>query len=376
MMGLCIPAYGALLDIYLINGEHAACPSQYYKVSTSGSLNGDFNQNAGGSYLYLCVKYGDPFGSETPIDRLEVVVGGSGSNCGGWDSSPHDSASNGDFNQKAGGDYVYLCYTRGHSHLMEDLMMTDGDCPAPYTRISHTGAGGGDFNRHAGGKYIFLCQKPLCLAESVKGSWTSKYTISSQGSETWRHGTSMTHGNSKTEEWSSSVTRTVNTGFELEGISASTEISSTIGHSTSNTYSQEWTTNDEHAFTVTWGPNAVGLNAWQFIFAPYDSCGYTEQSKTQQYALTEGAWRPPCCLPGYATDAPSYSKCHSADVMIPDGGQHCAVASTLELAEHFRGLNQSMRSNVNATKYGVSWENPTDTLADPPKHSNLDATMV
>jgi len=168
------------------------------------------------------------------------------------------------------------------------------------------------------------------------------YTIAAPTVESWKHGTTKTYAESKTEEWSRSVTETVSSGFDLEGISGSVEISGTWAQSTSQTYSSEWSTNNEFDFSVSWGSEDVGKMSWQFNFAPQDSCGHTELSLTKEKALTEGRWRPPCCLPGYSTDAPFYSKCHSGSVMIANGARYgCTVASALELGEHLQSLNRS-----------------------------------
>jgi len=112
---------------------------------------------------------------------------------------------------------------------------------------------------------------------------------------------------------------------------------------TSRSYSSEWTMDEEVEFSVAWGAEAVGKMSWQFNFSPFDSCGNTELSLTKEKALTEGRWRPPCCLPGYSTDAPFYTKCWSAEVMVPDGLSYgCSVASAQDLREYFQRLNQSI----------------------------------
>merc|ERR1712228_112467 len=132
---------------------------------------------------------------------------------------------------------------------------------------------------------------------------------------------------SKTEEWSESVTVTVQQGWSLDGNAGSASISSTIGHKTANTYSNEWSTSTEHDFSVSFGKEDVGKAAWQFRFSPKDSCGHTEETLTKEFALPENAAREPCCVPGYATDAPAYKTCTSQDVMVKGGlAAGCSVA--------------------------------------------------
>jgi len=190
----------------------------------------------------------------------------------------------------------------------------------------------GDFNQKAGGNYIYLCFSRGCKATKVTGQWvTHGGQIASTGEESWTYGTDYTHSESETESWSNSVTKSVNLGFSFKGVSGSVDISGTKSHEISLSYSYSWSTTTSDTYSVDFDKSMIGKQPWQFQFTPYDSCGHTEVSAAKALAITEGAYQPPCCLPGYAKDAPAYKTCVSADAMIPNGTAYgCTVAASAE----------------------------------------------
>lgn len=324
--------HGAVVDLIVITGEQAACPEDFEKVDHKESLNGDFNQGSKGAFIWLCVKTGP---EEDGITDLVVVAGDGAidSGCGaagtGWARVRQEQGSNGDFNQGAGGKYIYLCYNKdkGRGGPLVQLNTHESDCEDGMFRVKQAGDSDGDFNQGAKGKYIYLCARRSCLASSVQGQWQQRYVIAAPTKETWKHGTQKRNEESKTEDWSESVSAKVSQSWSLFGAEGSVEITGTYAHQTSSTYSSEWTTSDEHTFEITWSEEQVGKQSWQFVFFTSDSCQHEEQTLVQDFAVTEGAWRPPCCVPGFATDMPAYTTCHSADVMVRGGQQHgCKVA--------------------------------------------------
>jgi len=71
----------------------------------------------------------------------------------------------------------------------------------------------------------------------------------------------------------------------------------------------------------------VGMQSWQFHFDESDSCGHSEESLVPEFAVTKGAFQPPCCVPGFGVDMPMYQTCSSAMVMIPGGlDRGCKIA--------------------------------------------------
>lgn len=165
-----------------------------------------------------------------------------------------------------------------------------------------------------------------CRANHVKGKWQYRYTIAGATTETWKHGTMKTHSESKTEEWSKSVSISVSEGFELDGESSSIKVDTSISHKVSQTYTNEWSVNDEVDFSVAFGSSDVGRAAWQFVFDEHDTCSHSERTVTREFALTATAASMPCCIPGYATDAPHYKTCVSHRAVVP-GAHDCTVAS-------------------------------------------------
>ena len=103
-LALTTPAWGAILDLIVIEGKHSGCPENFNKVQRSHDLDGDLNEGAGGAYIWLCVREGL---SDEPITSLNVVAeGGSDGGCGSlgsdWHRMRQEQGSNGDLNHGAG----------------------------------------------------------------------------------------------------------------------------------------------------------------------------------------------------------------------------------------------------------------------------------
>lgn len=148
-----------------------------------------------------------------------------------------------------------------------------------------------------------------CSASSANGDWVPRETIQGETTYSIQHGTSKSHSESKTKEWSQSVTRTVSKGFKFGSASVSNEIS----HSTSKSYSNEWSSNTLASYTVTFKDTDRGKQLWQYIIKIKDDCSHAEQTLTKDWALTAGKWQKPCCPPGYGGGGHTtdYQACHS-----------------------------------------------------------------
>ena len=147
---------GYLADITVIVGDGpniSPADPAYYKIPI------DLNAGAGGKYIYACFKKkeGDaPNDNATAIRGLYVISGNNGAipAPNGYTKLPID------LNMGAGGDFIYLCFTRNSSlgAPLEDVSVIAGgssDIPAPtgYEKFPV------DLNKGAGGAFIYLCYR-------------------------------------------------------------------------------------------------------------------------------------------------------------------------------------------------------------------------
>lgn len=171
-----------------------------------------------------------------------------------------------------------------------------------------------------------------CTVNKSMGQWLYKYTISGTVTETWKHGTTKTHEESKTEEWTESMSVSVDAGFKFLGMGTEITITGGFAHSTSSTHQDEWSITEEEDFSITFDEAYWGKAAWQFIFSEFDTCLHQENTLTREFAVTANAMDEPCCLPGYAADAPKYKVCLSEKVMLPNGKEHgCSVKEIIQV---------------------------------------------
>merc|ERR1712080_106872 len=126
----------------------------------------------------------------------------------------------------------------------------------------------------------------------------------------------MGHETSTSREWSRSLTATVGAGFEAKGVGFSAEVSREVAEAVAEAVTDSLTATQTHEIQYEYTEDNIGKTLWQFVFAPEDSCHNQEIVITKEIALTEGAFREPCCLPGWALDAPAYTQCATADSLI------------------------------------------------------------
>lgn len=179
--------------------------------------------------------------------------------------------------------------------------------------------------------------KPACAANATMGKWSYRHTISGPTTQTWTHGTQRTHEESKTDTWAWSVTESVSAGFVHMcpgmgmGYGIGIQVTGETAHEISQAFRDEWSTHEEQEFKITWTEENVGMASWQFVFTHIDTCEQEENTATQEFALTSNAKDEPCCLPGFAVDAPSYKVCLSEAVMIPNWQEHgCSLGALPE----------------------------------------------
>ena len=143
----------------------------------------DLNQRAGGRYIYLCASR-RPFGRGSAPAVTDVRIQTSSSCPAGWKSPEKFDGLNGDLNQGAGGKDIFMCYKTGNSNsgweagdLYSVRVVTgkDAGCPSGSTRVTALDGLDGDLNQWAGGDFIYLCQAPWYPPDDHDDSYSYYY---------------------------------------------------------------------------------------------------------------------------------------------------------------------------------------------------------
>jgi hypothetical protein len=136
-------------DIIVINaGRKNKCtiPDGYEKIE------GDLNEGAGGDYIYLAVKYGT--NADNAINGLAIVAGKNDKIA----APANFEKINQDLNKGAGGKYIYLCKHRGKEKPIREVKVIISKTKVSAAQDGYTLIGQ-DLNEGAGGKYIYLCYR-------------------------------------------------------------------------------------------------------------------------------------------------------------------------------------------------------------------------
>ena len=182
--------------------------------------------------------------------------------------------------------------------------------------------------KYCDNKQAYVCDsQPQCLVSSAEGYWQQRRTIASAQTETLSWGLEATHETSTTKEWSSSMSTTVTAGFEAKGFGFSAEVSHEVAKQVGESVSAALTTTETHEIEYQYTDANIGQTLWQFVFKSRDSCSYEETVATKQFAFTEGAFREPCCLPGWALDAPAYTQCRAGGLI--SNSHDCTAVSLM-----------------------------------------------
>jgi len=163
-----------------------------------------------------------------------------------------------------------------------------------------------------------------CTPSLTSGHWQYLRGLAGSQTTTIKRGTTKTRDEQKTTTWSEKVTRTVTEKMMVEGSGEKYATSVEIGHEQANMYASEWSKNKEYDLEITFDKSYSGKVLWQWQFTVHDSCG-TTTPKTPDYAITNGAYEPPKCLPGYATDGLGYQKCYDATHTLPGFSESMVV---------------------------------------------------
>jgi hypothetical protein len=147
-----------ITDVIAITEKTPDVPPGYVKIPV------DLNKGSGGRYIYLCYTRG----AGPAVTDLEVVFGKNAQAAAGYQfvMNPHNNARQ-DLNEGAGGEYIFLTYSRNPGLPVIDIVIQAWpygvpNPPAPcvpstdpknqYQRIE------GELNKGAGGWYIVANQ--------------------------------------------------------------------------------------------------------------------------------------------------------------------------------------------------------------------------
>lgn len=163
---------------------------------------------------------------------------------------------------------------------------------------------------------LLLTESTGCEPTAASGRWVYLRTLAGDQTSTMKVGTKKSHKEQQSETWASETTATVAAGIKLFGAKGQSKISTTEGHSESSKYSDVWSQNTEEEFQISFDQSYEGKALWQWQITIEDSCGGTVP-KTEDFAITQGNFEPPKCLPGWKTDKIEYQQCHDAEHTLP-----------------------------------------------------------
>ena len=144
----------------LVFNTSPICPSGYILADTPDGLNGDLNQEAGGRDIYLCASFA---WYASPVHAVKLQPSPS---CERYWSRPHltyrgtpgnswELELNGDLNQGAGGEDIFLCWS---GYPLDGKRITNIELvqrrPSSQPRL--TAPLNGDLNQGSGGKDIYI----------------------------------------------------------------------------------------------------------------------------------------------------------------------------------------------------------------------------
>ena len=119
-------------------------------VRNKGGEAQDFNQNAGGEYIFIYYQTG---GSGPGVAAVRFIIGKDAKTPNGWNKEDVD------LNAGAGGEFIYLCYRRSaESNYIKEFQSGYGKTEESAFKDFNRNAVvlRQDLNRGAKGKYIYL----------------------------------------------------------------------------------------------------------------------------------------------------------------------------------------------------------------------------
>lgn len=200
--------------------------------------------------------------------------------------------------------------------------------------------------RYCDNMQFYVCDvKQNCVVEGkADGFWRYDTTIPGTLQVKMRWGVTKGTENTKTTEWQDSMTASISEGFNILVLSGEASISRTQARREAETFKEAWTSTTVRERTITFQESNIGDALWKWEFTAKDTCGDRSTVVVNDYALTEGRWREPCCLPGYGISE-RYKKCASSGTLI-SSNPSCSVGLFSSAA---LGVNSSNMVNASAT---------------------------
>ena len=139
----------AITDIIVVYGKNPSVPANYVRIRQ------DMNEGAGGEYVYLC--YTKDKNAGLPITDVQVFAGDKRD----FNIQNYYEKVNGDLNRGAEGKYIYVCYSTeiaipGH---VTGLDVIAGDHRNIYPSSKGWVRVNQDCNEDARGKFIYVIHK-------------------------------------------------------------------------------------------------------------------------------------------------------------------------------------------------------------------------
>ena len=143
---LALSTYQPITGLDVIYGKNTPPPSGYVKIPV------DLNKGAGGEYVYICYSR---TASGPPITNVQVFAGSSSS----FPIQNGYTKINKDLNKGAGGKYIYLCYTTANwncSPPITSLNVAQGSSRHTYPVSAEWIRIDQDCSEEAGGSYNYV----------------------------------------------------------------------------------------------------------------------------------------------------------------------------------------------------------------------------
>lgn len=151
---------------------------------------------------------------------------------------------------------------------------------------------------------------------TVRGRWQPLQQITGLTEVSEETGTTKSKTSTKSSEWSMSVTRSVEAGFEVEGFSAKASVSATVGRTMVQTEGRYWATDKTSRITQIVEPREGEKYLWQWQMEVSTADVEDVTVKTNDLAKTAGKWQMPKCAPGWCLDSPRCQSCMSEGRLV------------------------------------------------------------
>mmetsp|Transcript_37608 Transcript_37608/g.61826 ORF Transcript_37608/g.61826 Transcript_37608/m.61826 type:complete len:491 (-) Transcript_37608:91-1563(-) len=257
---------GSRFTYRVINGATGWCNNEF------------FNDPARGTGKVCNYYFFAPPSVPEPYSTKWTICGNEGSDCTGLADSAAQWVRYGD---------------NGQYYLRLVISASDGRIPCSNNFFDDPRPGYGKYCWRADPQYTF---------DGVVGQWTKLQSCLGCAESQYRKlvGVTDVEENEITDTWEWSLTTTVSAGFEFKAVSASTEVSSTIGNSVANRMLTSISKTVEEESTFTCGKDVL----YQWTLGAEQNNGISTKSftvKGEDLACLDNPLEPKC-PPGFCTD--------------------------------------------------------------------------